>query len=72
MRGRNEGLAAVHYRSKNRLDKANPRIVPPQMFAIVRAGCRQFGNSQAWDKRLTISRIIAAYINASALAHSLS
>jgi hypothetical protein len=31
-----------------------------------------FGNSQAWDKRLTISRIIAAYINASALAHSLS
>src|SRR5215208_143767 len=41
MRGRSEGFAAVHYRSKNRLDKANPRIVPPRMFAIVRAGCRQ-------------------------------
>ena len=41
MRGRSEGFAAVHYRSKNRLNKSNPRIVPPRMFAIVRAGCRQ-------------------------------
>jgi hypothetical protein len=31
-----------------------------------------FGNSQARANRLTISRIIAAYTNASALAHSLS
>ena len=41
MRGRSEGFAAVHYRSKNRLNKPNPRIVSPRMFAIVRAGCRQ-------------------------------
>jgi hypothetical protein len=41
MRGRSEGFAAVHYRSKNRLDKPNPRIVPPRMFAIVRVDCRQ-------------------------------
>ena len=41
MRGRSEGFAAVHYRSKNRLDKPNPRIGPPRMFAIVRTGCRQ-------------------------------
>jgi hypothetical protein len=41
MRGRSEGFAAVHYRSKNRLEKVNPRIVSPRMFAIVRAGCRQ-------------------------------
>ena len=31
-----------------------------------------FGNSQARARRLTISLIIAAYTNASALAHSLS
>jgi hypothetical protein len=36
-----EGSAVVHCRSKNRLDKSNPRIVPPWMFAIVRPGCRQ-------------------------------
>jgi hypothetical protein len=31
-----------------------------------------FGNPQARARRLTISLIIAAYTNASALAHSLS
>ena len=31
-----------------------------------------FGNSQARARRLTIRRIMAAYTNASALAHSLS
>src|SRR5829696_8110897 len=41
MRGRSKGFAAVHYRSKDRLNKPNPRIVSPRMFAIVRAGCRQ-------------------------------
>src|SRR5688572_29230640 len=41
MRGRSKGFAAVHYRSKNRLNKPNPRIIPPRMFATVRAGCRQ-------------------------------
>jgi hypothetical protein len=41
MRGRSKGFAAVHCRSKNRLNKPNPRIVSPRMFAIVRAGCRQ-------------------------------
>jgi hypothetical protein len=41
MRRRSEGFAVVHYRSKNRLNKPDLRIVPPRMFTIVRAGCRQ-------------------------------
>src|SRR5215213_10879558 len=40
-RGRREGFAVVRYCSKNRLNKPNPWIVPPRMFAVVRAGCRQ-------------------------------
>jgi hypothetical protein len=57
MRGRSEGFAAVRYRSKNRLDKANPRIVPPRMFAIVRAGCRQIVvscKSKYWASKETL------------------
>src|ERR671921_899304 len=34
MRGRSEGFAAVRYRSKNRLNKPNPRIVPPRMCSM--------------------------------------
>src|SRR5919112_60150 len=61
MRGRSEGFAAVRYRSKNRLNKPNPRIVPPRMFAIVRAGCRQIvvsciSKSWASEETLFIDR----------------
>jgi hypothetical protein len=38
---RGEGFAVARYRSKNRLNTPNPWIVPPQKFAVVRAGCRQ-------------------------------
>jgi hypothetical protein len=41
IRRRREGFAAVRYRSKNRLNKPNSRIVLPRVFAIVRVGCRQ-------------------------------
>ena len=41
MRGRCKGFAAVHYRSKTRLNKPNPRIVPPRTVAFVLAGRRQ-------------------------------
>ena len=57
MRGRSKGFAAVHYRSKNRLNKPNPRIVSPRMFAIVRAGCRQIVVScisKSWASKETL------------------
>jgi hypothetical protein len=57
MRGRSKGFAVVRFRSKNRLDKANPRIVPPRMFAIVRAGCRQIVvscKSKYWASKETL------------------
>ena len=57
MRGRSEGFAAVHYRSKDRLNKPNPRIVSPRMFAIVRAGCRQIVvscKSKYWASKETL------------------
>jgi hypothetical protein len=41
IRGRRESFAVARYRSKNRSNTPNPWIVPPQMFAAVRAGCRQ-------------------------------
>jgi hypothetical protein len=41
MRRRSEDFATVRYRSKNRLNKPNPRIVSSPMFAVVRVGCRQ-------------------------------
>jgi hypothetical protein len=40
-RRRSEDFATVRYRSKNRLNKPNPRIVSSPMFAVVRVGCRQ-------------------------------
>ena len=38
---RRKGFAVVHYCSKNRLNKPNPRYGPSRMFAVVRLGCRQ-------------------------------
>ena len=54
MRGRSEGFAVVHQRSKNRLTKPNLHISPSRMFALVRSGCRQTVVSCGWDLGLTI------------------
>jgi hypothetical protein len=53
MRRRSEGFAAVHYRSKNRLNKPYSRIVLPRMFTIVRAGCRQIAVSCIREHRVS-------------------
>ena len=57
MRGRSEGFAAVHHRPKTRLNKPNPRIVPPRMFTIVRISCRQIVVScisKSWGSKGTL------------------